>query len=141
MKFPLNIASFIVATRVNDLDLIESVPPNAPRYTYDPVSLEPLGLLIDPEAENLIAISDITQWTRVRVTVTSTITAFANPVYMIKGNGAFLQHNIVMLYPTVSYDTYRTLSIYMKNADNRYAQIAIGSDPDAFANFDLQQGI
>jgi len=49
--------------------------------------LAPLGLLIEPEAENLITESDITLWGRVRVTVISTISAFANPVYILKGNG------------------------------------------------------
>ena len=37
--------------------------------------------------------------------------------------------------------TQRMLSIYMKNADNRFAQIAIGSDMNAFANFDLELGV
>jgi hypothetical protein len=56
----------------------------------------------------------------------------------MKGNGATLQHFISFLYLTVTTPTLRTLSIYMKNADNRFAQIAIGSDPNAFANFDLE---
>jgi hypothetical protein len=142
-KTPLKIARDSVATRVNEFGLIESVPPNTPRYTYDPVTLEPLGLLIEPEAENMIIDSNITssQWTRTRVTVTSTISAFANPIYMVKGNGQQLQHFILIPYPTVTYDNYRTLSIYMKNADNRYAQLAIGGDPNVYANFDLQLGI
>ena len=60
-KIPLNVDRKSAATRVNDLGLIESVPPNTRRYTYDPVTLEPLGLLIEPEAENLIATGNITQ--------------------------------------------------------------------------------
>jgi hypothetical protein len=31
------------------------------------------------------------------------------------------------------------MSIYMKNVDNRFTQLAIGSDPNAFVNFDLEQ--
>ena len=91
-----------------------------------------MGLLIEPEAENLMAISDITQWTKTTVIVTSSFSLFGDPVYLVKGNVAFLQHNIPTPYSTVNYDTYITLSIYMKNVDNRYAQIAIGSDPNAF---------
>jgi hypothetical protein len=110
-KIPLKIARDSVATRVNDLGLIESVPPNTPRYTYDPATLEPLGLLIEPEAENLIATGDITEWPKTRVTVTSTISAFANPIYVVKGNDQALQHFILIPYPTVTFDNYRTLSI------------------------------
>jgi len=50
-----------IATRASELGFMESVPPNTPRFNYDPVTLEPLGLLIEPEAENLITKSDITQ--------------------------------------------------------------------------------
>jgi len=52
-----------------------------------------------------------------------------------------LQHAISLLYPTVETPTQRTLSIYMKNVDNRFAQIAIGSDPNVYATFDLQLGV
>jgi hypothetical protein len=140
-KIPLNIARDSVMTRENDLGKIESVPPNALRFTYDPVTLEPLGLLIKPEAENLIATGDITQWTKTRVTVTSTISTFANPIYLVKGNCQQLQDDIRIPFPTVNYDTYKTLSLYMKNVDNIYAQIAICSDPNTFANYDLEQGM
>ena len=57
------------------------------------------------------------------------------------GNGAYLQHNIVLPYPTVATPTQHTLSIYMKSSDNRFAQIAIGSDPNIHANCDLQLGV
>jgi hypothetical protein len=97
--------------------------------------------LIEPEAENLIAISNLAQWTRSRVTVTYTLSVFGDPVYFMKGTGQTMQHAISLLYPTVDTSTQRTLSIYMKNADNRFAQIAISLDPSAFANFDLQLGV
>ena len=60
---------------------------------------------------------------------------------MVKGNGINQQEYFRTPYSTVNYDTYRTLSIYIKHVDNRYAQKAIGSDPNSFANFDLQLGI
>ncbi len=59
----------------------------------------------------------------------------------MKGNGQQLQNNIVLPCPTVVTPTQRTLSIYMKNADNRFAQITIGSDQNIHANFDLQLGV
>jgi hypothetical protein len=140
-KIPHSIARDSTSTRVNELDRIETVPANTPRFNYYPINLAPLGLLIEQEVENKIAISNITQWTRMRVAVTASLSAFADPVYLIKENGTFLQNNIALPYPTVNYDTYRKLSIYMKNADNRFAQIAIGSDPNVFYNFDLEQGV
>ncbi len=71
-KVPLNVARDSIATRINEIGFIEIVPPNTPRFTYDPVTLEPLGLLSEPEAENMITESDITKFTRFRVTVTPT---------------------------------------------------------------------
>ena len=37
--------------------------------------------------------------------------------------------------------TLRTLSIYIKKADDRFAQISIGSDLNAFANINLEHGV
>ncbi len=42
-KVALNIARDSIATRVNELGLIEVVPPNTPRFTYDPATLAPQG--------------------------------------------------------------------------------------------------
>ena len=120
-KIPLSVVRDSIATRVNEAGFIEVVPANTPRFNYDPTTLAPLGLLIEPEAENLIAIADITQWTKTRVAVSATLSVFSNPVYFVKGDGSNGQHNILTPYPTVNYDTYRTLSIYMKNGTNRFA--------------------
>ncbi len=47
-KIPLNVARNSVATYVNEQGLIEVVKANTPRFNYDPVTLAPLGLLIEP---------------------------------------------------------------------------------------------
>jgi hypothetical protein len=100
------------------------------------MTLAPLGLLIEPEAENLITESDITQsqWIKVGLAATSTNSVFANPIYMISAYGVNRTHYTRLPIPTVNYDTYRTVSIYMKNANNRYAQIALGGE---IVNYDL----
>ena len=49
-KVALNVARDSIATRANELGVIEVVPPNTPRFAHDPVTLAPLGLLIEPEA-------------------------------------------------------------------------------------------
>jgi hypothetical protein len=120
-KVPLNVTRDSIATRVKDQGVIEVVPPNTPRITHDPATIAPLSLLIEPEAENLITESDITKWSRSRVTVTSTSSIFGDPVYFMKGNGQLLEHAIGLPYPTADTPTQRTLSIDMKNADNRFA--------------------
>jgi hypothetical protein len=139
-KIPLNVARDSTATRVNAHGVIEVVPPNTPRFNYDPVTLEPLGLLIEPQAENLISTSNISIWLKIGVNVSSSISIFANPIYCIQGNGATRDHFTVIPITRVSVDTLRTLSIYMKNATNRFAEISVGEDT-IFAIFDLELGV
>jgi hypothetical protein len=79
-KIPLNVARNSTATRVNENGVIEVVPANTPRFNYDPVTLTSLGLLIEPEAEKLIAISNMTSWSRTRVNVTATNSSFADQI-------------------------------------------------------------
>jgi hypothetical protein len=125
---------------VNEQGFIDVVPPNTRRFNHDPMTLQPLGLLLEPEAKNLITESDITKWVQIRVNVTSTISIFANPVYFVQGNGVNNQHYTRLPIPTVSFDKFRMLSIYMKNATNRFAQVTIGGDV-VFVNFDLELGV
>jgi hypothetical protein len=113
-KVPFNLVRDSVATRVNELVYIEIVPANTPKFTHDPVTLAPLGLLIEHEAKNLIAISNLTLWSKLRVTVFESSSIFGDPVYILQGSGTSGQHSILTPYPTVNFDTYRTLSIYMK---------------------------
>ena len=76
-----------------------------------------------------------------RLTVTPILSVFVDPIYLVKGNGQQLQHAIALPYPTVSTPTQRTLSMYIKNVDIRFAQFAMGQDPNIHANFDLQLGM
>jgi hypothetical protein len=140
LKISLNVARESIATRVKDLGLIEVVPANTPRFKYDPVILAPPGFLTEPEAKNSKNISNINRWSRTRVTITATIFAFTETVYILQGNGTSGQYKIMTSYPTVSTDTYRTLSIYMKNGTNRCAQIFVGGDT-IFASFDRVLGL
>jgi len=53
------------ATRVNSDGLIEVVPANSPRFDFDPVTGECLGLLIEEQRTNLWNNSnDFTVWTK-----------------------------------------------------------------------------
>jgi hypothetical protein len=46
------------ATRVNSSGLIETVNANLPRFDYDPVTLQPKGLLIEEQRTNALAYSE-----------------------------------------------------------------------------------
>lgn len=51
------------ATRVNSSGLVETVASNQPRFDYDPVTLQPKGLLVEEQRTNLIISSqDIGSW-------------------------------------------------------------------------------
>ncbi len=139
-KIPLNVVRDNIATRVSDLGQIQVVPPNTRRFTYDPVTLASFGLILAPEGKCLITISNIALWSRTRVTVTTIFSPFTDLIYILQGSGAGRQHNILTPYPTVNFDTYRVLSICMKNGTNRFAQLSVGGDV-IFASFDLELGV
>lgn len=45
------------ATRVNTAGVVETVPANVPRFDHDPVTLAPLGLLVEQQSTNLFTFS------------------------------------------------------------------------------------
>jgi hypothetical protein len=150
-KVPLVLVRDSPSTRVNDLGLIEKVPPNVSRYHYDPVTLAPLGLLAEPEAKNVISTGDISLWQQNRVTVVALHIdspgdipdpLFADPglIYIAFGNGTSGQHVVRTPYPGVRFNMYRTLSVYMKMSTCRIAQILLEGDA-MFANFELESGV
>ena len=49
---PVSVDKNSTATRINDTGQLELVAPNTPRYNFDPVTLQPLGLLIEPAVCN-----------------------------------------------------------------------------------------
>jgi hypothetical protein len=60
--------------RFNALGQYEMVPANTPRLTHDPVTLQPLGILIEEQRTNLLlqSASLVTPWTRASGVTTST---------------------------------------------------------------------
>jgi len=119
--------------------LIEKVPPNVARYHYNPVTSTPLGVLIEPEAENLIATGDISLWQQNRVTVGAlqidspgdiSDPLFADPgfMYIVFGNGTSGHHVVRIPYPGVRFNVYWPLSVYMKMNTCRFAQKSLEGD-------------
>ena len=140
-----------ISTRVNDLGLIEIVPANTTRYHYDPVNLAPLGLLIEPEAQQLIAPGDISLCQQNRVTdgalhidspaeIPNPLFTDTGFIYIVFGNGTSDHHVVRTHYPGVRFNVYRTLSVYMKMRTCRFDQIFLEGDA-MFANFNLELGV
>ena len=152
IKVPLVLIRDNSSTRVNDLGLIEKVPPNVARYHYDPVTFAPLGLLIETEAENLLDTGDISLWQKNRATVGALQIdspgeikdpLFADPgfMYIVFGNGTSGQHVVrTPNDPGVRFNVYRTLSVYMKMSTRRFDQISL-EEYSMFANFDLEVSV
>jgi hypothetical protein len=67
---------------------------------------------------------------------------FADPgfMYIVFGNGTSGRHVVRTPYPGVSFNTYRTLSLYMKMSTCRFAQISLEGDA-MFAIFDLELSV
>ena len=105
------------------MGLIELVPANTTRYHYDPVTLAPLGLLIEPEDKKLIDTGEFSLWQQhIRGTVDALQInspgeipdpLFADPgfPYIIFGNGTSGQHDVLIPHPGVRFNAYRTLSV------------------------------
>ena len=98
----------------------------------------------------MIATGDISLWQQNRVTVgVLQIDSpghipdplFADPefMYIVLGNGTSGQHVVRTPYPEVNFNTYHTLSVYMKMSTCRFAQISLEGDA-MFANVDLELG-
>jgi hypothetical protein len=105
-KLPLDVVRDSIFTLVNDLGLIEVVPLDTARYNYDPVTLAPLEMLIEQEAEHQIDTGDITLCLPTRVNATYNISMFSYPVYFIQGIGSSGHHDIrTLMYPTADTTT------------------------------------
>jgi hypothetical protein len=69
------------ATVTGSNGLIQNAPMNLPRFDYDPVTLQPKGLLIEEQRTNLLTYSeqfDNAAWTKVSTSVTANTTVAPN---------------------------------------------------------------
>ncbi len=55
LTIPVTVDRNSPATRIDETGQLELLAPNTPRFNYDPVTLEPLGLMIEPATTNLIS--------------------------------------------------------------------------------------
>ncbi len=114
ISFEVTIDRNITALRINEDGQLEVVPPNTARYTYDPVTLEPLGLLVEPAATNLISGDMVVNWSKDKIAFEETDQVIGNgfPAYILTGNGVQGTHTLASAMPRT--DAVQTLSIYAK---------------------------
>lgn len=139
------------ATRTNPSGIIESVAINTPRFDYNPVTLAPLGLLIEEQRTNLLTYSeqfDDAAWNKTLGTVTVTVTADsttspdgtvdADKVITANATG---DHVIAQVASVTSGTTY-TQSWFLKAAELNWVQVteSTGFGSTQFQNINLSNG-
>ena len=118
------------ATRVNSSGFIETVNADIPRFDYDPVTLQPRGLLVEEQRTNLLTYSDQfndVSWVKNNSTVTANATTSPDGT----ANADKLNETAVTSFfnvsrtPTLAISTTHTLSCYMKAAERTFGVLNI----------------
>lgn len=131
------------ATRVNANGHIETVAANRPRFNHDPVTLRPLGLLVEDQRTNMLLHSGqftTSSWTKTRsaVIVTSAVSpAGTSDAAKIVEDGTAADSHLISQSVTLSAGAY-TRSVYLKPAGRQWARLGCGGLAAAY--FDLSAG-
>jgi hypothetical protein len=131
------------ATRVNANGHIETVAANRPRFNHDPVTLRPLGLLVEDQRTNMLLHSGqftTSSWTKTRsaVIVTSAVSpAGTSDAAKIVEDGTAADSHLISQSVTLSAGAY-TRSVYLKPAGRQWARLGFGGLAAAY--FDLSAG-
>jgi hypothetical protein len=126
------------ATRVNSDGLIEVVPANSPRFDFDPISGECLGLLIEESRTNLVLRSEEfneAYWTKGNSSITAN--AETSPAGTLSGDKVVEDasnntHRVAATGVSVTSGTAYTLSLFAKAAERSVIELSFGSDSSAF---------
>jgi hypothetical protein len=134
-------------TRVNASGVIETITSGNPRFDYDPVSLEPRGLLIEEQRTNLLLRSSDYSAAWGALTGITLTTAQASPdggtnatKVECTTTGAT---RILTQTATVTSAASYTFSVYLKKGTSNYAVVALADSTatnQALWTFDLNAG-
>ena len=112
-----------------------------PRFDYNPVTLQPRGLLVEEQRTNLLTYSDDfgnAVWAKVNITVTTNVTTApdgTSTADLVTYTGlGFGPRQLASTSPSA-----KTYSYYVKSSGgSRYFQILTDGSVQSFANFDIQ---
>lgn len=135
------------ATFTNSAGLIATAAINAPRFDYDPVTLQPKGLLIEEQRTNLLTYSeqfDDAAWSKNSTTVTANTTAAPNgsaTADTLANTATTAAHSVSHPVTTVSGNTF-TMSFFVKKGTVQYITIGLyfNASNNSGAGFDLDAG-
>lgn len=137
--FAGNLENFTRASTATYFDAtgaLQTAAINEPRFTYDPATLQPLGLLVEESRTNLFDYSqDLTQgWFRIGLTPTSSTN--------VTSDNALSKHDYFKLVSVVSGTTYTMWFVFTPKTQS-IIQLVLPSSRfgnNAWANFDLTNG-
>jgi hypothetical protein len=119
LSIPVTVDRNTSALRINEDGQLESVGSNIPRFNFDPVTFQPLGLLVEPAATNFVSGDMATvAWSKDKVAleeIDQTIGALI-PVYSMQGDGLNGTHALVISLPQTS--ATQTISCYFRSGTN-----------------------
>jgi hypothetical protein len=129
------------ATRVNSDGLIEVVPANSPRFDFDPISGESLGLLVEEQRSNLLTYSEQfndAAWSVARCTISANtsvspdgLTTADTLVEDTTNNSHPVFRTIAGLANATSY----TASVYIKASGRDKVRVALANSAFAASTF------
>jgi hypothetical protein len=132
-----------VATFVNSSGLIDTVQNDVMRLDHDPITFEPIGLLIEEARTNLVTQSvNLTTWLGQNrtVSISTSFPLFVNgDVFEITGTGNGTNTPSIARN-MVSTSTTKCLSVFLRRGTNNFAQLYGVGDPTFFVNYDLLAG-
>jgi hypothetical protein len=115
---------------------------NIPRLDYSNGTCP--SLLVEPQRTNLALYSssfDNAAWTLLNGTITANNTTAPDGTLTADKFTLDAGTNQKVIFQVVSLNGTYSLSWFMKKGTHRYTQLLIGSEPDIYANFDLQDGV
>ena len=134
----------------NFIPTLQSAPVNTPRFDFNPVTGESLGLLVEGSSTNLCTYSNGiggTGWTNSAIAYTASANIAPDGTQtasLLAPSATSAQHVTYGTAINTSSSTVYTLSCYVKSAGLRYICLAFtrssGDVLHALSNFDLQTG-
>ncbi len=132
-----------IATRVNSSGLIETVPANVPRFTYDPVTLACLGVMREENRTNMFTYSqqiDSNNWAKLNglLEVSSLTNVGAGiTVWKLTNNTGSVNWTRARQTPIVVAGTTYTASCIFQPGSTNYAAIVVSEGGNYNAIFNL----